>query len=87
MLVRPVSEFGSLRIEFMRIGLSNRILSVINKNTRKTLTRENLVIIRVVTKCQVRSRYVVPWKCRQKNHGVNHPVHSYDLICTRMVIK
>jgi hypothetical protein len=49
MLVRPVSEFGSLRIEFMRIGLSNRILSVIDKNTRKTLTHENLVILRVVT--------------------------------------
>jgi hypothetical protein len=52
MLVRPVSEFGSLRIEFMRIGLSNRIFSVIDKNTRKTLmktlTRENLVILRVV---------------------------------------
>jgi hypothetical protein len=48
MLVRPVSEFGSLRIEFMRIGPSSRILSVINKNTRKTLTREKLVIIHVV---------------------------------------
>jgi hypothetical protein len=32
----------------MRIGLSNRILSVLDRNTRKTLTRENLVIIRVV---------------------------------------
>jgi hypothetical protein len=32
----------------MRIGLSNRILSVVNENTRKTLTRENLMIIRVV---------------------------------------
>jgi hypothetical protein len=49
MLVWPVSEFGSLRIEFMRIGLSNRtILSVIDKNTRKTLMHENLMIIRVV---------------------------------------
>jgi hypothetical protein len=47
MLVWPVSEFGSLRIKFMRIGLSNWILSVINKNTRKTLMRKNLVIIRV----------------------------------------
>jgi hypothetical protein len=48
MLIRPVSGFGSLRTEFMRIGLSNRILSVLDRNTRKTLTRENLVIIRVV---------------------------------------
>jgi hypothetical protein len=48
MSVCPVSEFGSLRIKFMRIGLSNQILSVIEKNTRKTLTREKLVIIRVV---------------------------------------
>jgi hypothetical protein len=48
MLIRPVSESGSLRTEFMRIGLSNRILSVLDRNTRKTLTRENLVIIRVV---------------------------------------
>jgi hypothetical protein len=27
------------------------------------------------------------WKCRQKKHVVNHPVDSYDLICTRMFIK
>jgi hypothetical protein len=65
MLIRPVSGFGSLRTKFMRIGLSNRILIVLDRNTRKTLTRKNLVIIRVVLPSLYKER-----KSKQVNRRV-----------------
>jgi hypothetical protein len=64
MLIRPVSGFGSLSTEFMRIGLSNRILSILDRNTRKTLTHENLVIIRVVLPSLYKERESKQVNCR-----------------------